>query len=184
MITILCAARSSVYRSFPGLDVYTRARDAWNAKPAGPVIAHPPCRCWSKARCMVNLTIADWITEMQLGLFCAQLVIRNGGILEQPAFSALWRAADLPTPINGQTAGRCFSIAVDQVNFGHLTTKPTWLLFAGIQPRDIQWPGFNLANPRRARQMDCTPGQRSSTPLPFAKFLLAAAATATRSRRS
>jgi hypothetical protein len=124
------------------------------------------------------LTLRDRITEMMLAFHCLRLVKTNGGILEQPAFSAFWSAANLPQPGSTTTAPTLWSIAVDQSNFGHRTTKPTWLLLAHIKPEDVVLRSWSLADRSTLHLADLTPGQRSATPLPFALFLLDTASTA------
>ena len=64
---------------------------------------------------------------MELGLFCARMVVRNGGVLEQPAGSKLWGAAKLPMP-NRLTENGLWTCYVEQGWFGYATRKPTWLL--------------------------------------------------------
>ena len=177
-LSVLCAARSSVYQAFPGLTIYTRAKDAWSARCPGPVIAHPPCRCWSRAFALSSLTVKDRIIEMQLGFHCLHVIQRTGGVLEQPAFSRLWSAASLPFPGDLDRAPGSWSIAVDQANFGHRVSKPTWLWFSHIEPTVLLWPSFALAPSTQLTQQDLTPGQRSATPVQFAAFLIAAASHA------
>lgn len=178
-ITVLCAARSSVYQSFPGVTIYTRTKDAWNANCPGPVVAHPPCRCWSRAWALSSLTIFDRVSEMLLGMECVRLTLKHGGVLEQPAHSRLWAAANLPVPGEHFPNLPVWSLAVDQAEFGHRTSKPTWLLFAGIHPGQVLFDEWRLAQMHTRRQARLTPGQRSATPLPFARFLLRSASFST-----
>lgn len=174
-VTVLCAARSTVYRAFPGLAIFSRSANAWNARPRGPVIAHPPCRCWSRLRGLTNLTVKERIEEMLLAFHCLRLVISCGGVLEQPAFSALWSAACLPRPGDLSAAPALWSITIDQSNFGHITTKPTWLLLAGIDPTALLFDSWQLADASPVKLAALTPGQRSATPIDFAAFLIGAA---------
>ena len=171
-LTILCAARSSIYSAFPGLDVFTRTRDAWSAQPSGPVIAHPPCRCWSRSWALTSLTVEGRIKEMMLAFKCLALVRRHGGILEQPAFSRFWNAANLPRPGLPTQPGQDWSLSVHQGNWGHRHAKPTWLFLSGIQPCQVAWSGFTLEAPSVNILADLTPGQRSATPKAFALWLI------------
>jgi hypothetical protein len=171
-LTILCAARSSIYQAFPDLDLYTKSRDAWSANPPGPVIAHPPCRCWARSWALSSLTVADRIKEMMLAFRCLSLVRRNGGILEQPAHSRLWKAANLPRPGLPQSPGQAWSLAVNQGNWNHRHSKPTWLLLCGIAPYQVAWSGFALEQPSVSVLAHLTPGQRSATPKAFALWLI------------
>lgn len=171
LLHILCAARSSVYHHFPALDIYDRARPAWQCHPRRPIIAHPPCRFWSRWNTRAAAPPATLISELLLGVWCAKLVTTYGGILEQPAFSRLWDAAKLPQPTPAKH-NAFWSCQVDQAQWGHPTAKPTWLYFARIHPCQVTWSGWTLANPRRLTLAHLTPGQRSATPLPFAQWLV------------
>lgn len=178
MITVLCAARSSVYRAIPGLDVFTRSRDAWTARPSGPVIAHPPCRCWCRAWPLSAMTVKTRIIEMLLGMECVRLVIHNGGILEQPAHSRLWKCASLPGPSEPFAHRHAWTIELDQAQFGHRASKPTWILFSGIRPSAVNLNGWQLQQEQVRSMATMTPGQRSSSPPLFARFLVQCAASA------
>jgi hypothetical protein len=172
LVTVLCAARTTVYRAFPGIAVYTHAADAWTARVSGPVVAHPPCRCWSRASVLTRLETSLRVQEMMLGVYCAEQVLRHGGILEQPAWSKLWQYMDLPFPGQKTSDPLCWSVAVDQANWGHRISKPTWLLFSRIERAKVAWPNWLLAGETNLVQRNLTPGQRSATPLKFAQFLI------------
>lgn len=135
-VAILCASQHSEYRKIPGVEIYDIKRDVFSFTGGMPVIAHPPCRAWSKfckhqAKPMPN--------EKDIGLFCAQKVWECGGILEQPAFSLLFAAANLPLPgsIISKTS---WSTCVWQAWWGYPTKKATWLYFRGIPPQTVHYP--------------------------------------------
>jgi hypothetical protein len=178
LVHVLCCARSSVYRAIPGADCYTRAKDTWSARPYRPCLAHPPCRAWSRsrARCTLGLTARLW--EMMLGIHCANLVKRFGGILEQPAHSRLFAAAGLPVPGTSANVPGLWSISLDQANYGHRSAKPTWLCLANIKPRQVTLVEFTLAASALPHLNSLTPGQRSATPRPFAELLVRTASLA------
>ncbi len=171
LLHILCASRSTIYTGQPGLDIYTKTKSAWLCQPRRPIIAHPPCRFWSRWNARASAATEDLIEELLLGMHCANLVKEFGGILEQPAHSRLWQAANLPLP-NTTGEDDAWSIEVDQSNFGHLCNKPTWLFFANCRRRKMTWSGWHLANPRRPTLAALTPGQRSATPTRFRDFLI------------
>lgn len=171
-VTVLCAARSSVYRAIPGVDTITRTRNAWHVNPQGPIVAHPPCRCWSRAKMLSSMTTLKRIEEMLLGMECVRLVIKNGGVLEHPAHSRLWACAHLPRPESSDHSSNVWSICIDQANYGYPCCKPTWLLFSRISAKDVLFCNWNLAPGTLKRQMDVTPGLRSRTPADFAAFLI------------
>ena len=49
-IAVLFARGDSIYKHLPGCDVYDIDRDAKNFEGVEPVVAHPPCRSWSRMR--------------------------------------------------------------------------------------------------------------------------------------
>jgi hypothetical protein len=140
------------------------------------VIAHPPCRCWCRAWPLSSMSVAARIQEMLLAFECLRQVRRHGGILEQPAHSRFWNAASLPMPSAPPTPGHEWSIAVDQLNWGHRASKPTWLLLCGITPEQVTFTGWGLHIPSAATVTSLTPSQRSATPKAFAAWLIENAA--------
>lgn len=153
-VAILCAAKKSVYHSMSDLDVYDEVRDSRTFPGGMPVVAHPPCRRWTRfgmAMMKARLTRYGIVTpesevneERELGLFCARSVVENGGILEQPAGSKLFEAADIPLPDSSQS-DKSFSIHVWQSWWGYPVKKGTWLYFSGIRKDNIHIP-FRLWN--------------------------------------
>lgn len=178
LVTVLCAARSSIYQGFPAVSIFTASKNALNARPLGPVVTHAPCRCWSRGWARVNLSVANRIKEMHLAYCCLRWCRRNGGVFEHPAYSQFWQAANLPRPGDLSHAPEEWCIQVDQANWGHRSTKPTWLLFCHIDPEALYLDGFTLSDQSNIPLSRLTPGQRSATPQRFAAFLLLAARTA------
>ena len=191
-VAVLCAARKTSYRDLPGLEIYDIDRDAWTFQGGMPVIAHPPCRRWTKfGRDMLKgfskrhpgheLPSKDSIeAEKQLGLLCARMVQENGGILEQPANSGLWESAGLPLPGSPQSPNS-FSLAVWQAWWGYPAKKGTWLYFRGISQFSIEIP-FRLhpfGNDKRYYDHKITGwlGQRSMTVPALARWLVDLART-------
>lgn len=83
-----------VYRTLEGVEVWDEARDARTFPGGMPVVAHPPCRTWGRLAQFSKGT-AD---EHALGFLAVAQVRANGGVLEYPAGSTLWRDAGLPIP--------------------------------------------------------------------------------------
>lgn len=179
-IHVLCTGRSTVYSQFPQADCYSRTRDAWLCQARRPIIAHPPCRFWSRWNLRASAPISVLINELLLGMHCVRLVQQYGGILEQPAHSRLWTAANLPWPNQPAQKDQPFSVCIDQAEYGHPCSKMTWLYLVGIKPSQLTWSGFQLANPRRRQLRDLTPGQRSATPPRLATYLVDLASSAVR----
>lgn len=94
-VAALCVAPRSAYHDMPGVEAYDMKRDALTFPGGMPIVAHPPCRAWSAYCAHQAKPVAG---EMELGLWCADMVRKWGGVLEQPAHSRLFDAACLPKP--------------------------------------------------------------------------------------
>lgn len=173
-VAILCAAKNSIYKEIRGLDVYDEDRGA-NMFPGGmPVIAHPPCRCWS-AYCSHQARPVDREAEMLLGKWCVGQVRLYGGILEQPAHSRLFAAAGLPCPKDSRHLVKDFSLEVSQFWFGDRREKSTWLFFSQIPRSELPQIPFRLkpeGGDRRIWQLMSSKNQRSATPRAMALWLV------------
>ena len=62
---------------------------------------------------------------------------KNGGILEHPKGSKLWKEAPLPMPGEPQDEYGGFTILIDQYHFGHVARKWTHLYIVGIDPNEV-----------------------------------------------
>ena len=159
-VAVLCAARKTSYRQIPGVEVYDEDRDAYTFPGGMPVIAHPPCRRWTRfgmamlkaryTRYGLVTPEEDIVSERKLGVWCANQVLECGGILEQPAGSKLFAAAGLPLPGSPQSSDS-FSLHVWQSWWGYPVKKGTWLYFRGIPMDAIDIP-FRLWNPAPGQQ--------------------------------
>ncbi len=167
-VTVLCAQPRSIYNEIPGVDVYDAARDAFTFPGGSPVVAHPPCRLFGRLRHYVTDTDTD--TEKFLGEFCADQVRRNGGVLEHPAGSVLWKLADLPQP--GQSQGEGFTLALPQWWFGHLSDKLTWFFFSGIDRANLPEIPMRLDSYDRRPVKNLSHRQREATPRALAEWLV------------
>jgi len=132
-VAVLCARRDSYYKQIVGCDVYDLARGAKTFRGGKPVIAHPPCRLFGRLSQRVAEQEEVITREILLGIWCARMVEKCGGVLEHPAYSALFRIADLPEPGSRGRGG--FTIEVPQCWWGHTSVKLTWLFFSGnVEP--------------------------------------------------
>jgi hypothetical protein len=98
VIAVLFARDDSRYKDFNVYDVYDINRDARTFCKKMPVIAHPPCRAWGMLSHMANPREG----EKQLAYLALAQVRLNGGILEHPAGSRLWKEAPLPLAGGGK----------------------------------------------------------------------------------
>lgn len=177
---------------------WDEARDARTYAGPWPVVAHPPCGPWGNLR---HLSKAPECIK-ELGLLAVEQVRKWGGVLEQPAGSKLWGAAGLPmTSVDHEYD---WSLEVEQVAWGHVARKKTWLYFYGV-PRSLVVPsirrggtpthwvsgGRNQLRKNGRAGGGCVPDgikvcsaqQRRRTPVAFAEWLLELASHATPSAR-
>ena len=173
-VAVLCVSRNSIYNQFDNVDVFDIDRDARTFDGLSPIIAHPPCRAWS-AFCRHQAKPGPG--EKRLGLWCCEQLKKNGGVLEQPAFSRLFHAGGLPP--RGVFKGDLFTIEVNQSWWGYPMIKKTWLCFSRIDPHEIQLPPQSPPPPgSRRTQQKMSKHQRAATCREFAEFLIKAASKA------
>lgn len=185
-VSVLFGRRDSVYKGFPGVDVWDVDRDARNFCGSGPVVAHPPCRSWGRLRKLANPLPG----ERELALFAVEQVRRCGGVLEHPNGSQLWSVAGLPSPGEVDKFGG-WTFVVSQRWFGHRADKLTWLYIVGCLSGDLPSVGFALGEASHicgssGRRRDgsrlhkgdagwrpeISKAEREGTPFPFACWLL------------
>lgn len=169
MITVLCAARNSIYKGMENVEVFDCDRDARTFSGGSPVVCHPPCRSWS-AFCAHQAKPLPG--EKDLGPMCVDRLRVNGGILEHPAHSRLWEHLGIPKPGESMRDG-LWSMSVKQAWWGDTRTKNTWLLFSKIEPTKVQTP-IRLHNSQgdRRRWQLMSKTQRSATVPAFAEWLV------------
>jgi hypothetical protein len=181
------------YPKMPGVECWDETRDARLYDGPHPVVAHPPCKNWSSLRHLATTNESD------CGLIAFAQVRKFGGVLEQPNGSRLFEAVAAPMPGRGRCADVGETIEVEQVAWGHVARKKTWLYFVGIDRYLVlagvktggtvtHWcSGFRSsthATPKRYKQNGCAvpPGikvcsaqQRRRTPPLFAEWLVSLA---------
>ena len=136
-----------------------------------PVVAHPPCRAWSR---FTRQQAKPAPGEAELGPLCVEYLRACGGILEHPAHSHLWEHCKLPYPAESRDGLWC--IEVHQAWWGHPLRKKTWLLLSQLPKEIVELP-FRLHCPGndRRRQQVMSKAQRSGTPPEFAEWAVALA---------
>lgn len=164
--------------------------DAWPAERnaslyAGPlpVVAHPPCGPWGKLR---QMALVGRQSDAACMPHAVAAVRRCGGVLEQPAGSKAFEQFGMPLPGEPPDAWGGYTIEVDQVEWGHVARKRTWLYLVGVPQSALEAPPFPGRQPthwcsgsRNAPRGPVPPGikvcsrqQRNRTPPMFAAYLI------------
>lgn len=125
-VAALYVDRRGPYFRMPEVDPWDITRDARRYAGTMPVVAHPPCGPWGRLAHFYSGSEHDCAPS------AVAAVRRWGGILEHPADSTLWRFCELPYPdqVGDQVGG--FTLVVDQVAWGHVARKRTWLYMVRI----------------------------------------------------
>jgi hypothetical protein len=170
------------YPRIPAVDAWDQARDAKLYEGPHPVVAHPPCGPWGVFawRCKKD--------DPSCGPRAVAQVRAYGGVLEHPRASRLFSHCALPRPGAPPDAWGGYTIEVNQVDWGHVARKPTWLYMVGVPPALLVYPEPRApthwcAGTHRPGQRGTTPPgikvcsaeQRRRTPQAFAAWLIALA---------
>ena len=180
-VAVLFARADSVYKTLPDCDVYDIDRDARKWPGGTPCIAHPPCRLWATLAHMATRARPD---EKELAFIAVQFIRANGGVLEHPIKSKLWKAAGLPG-IGERDEWGGFTLQISQWCWGHKADKPTRLYVCGCKRSDVppmpfrQGPATHVVNTGHgvrkgspAFRPHCTKREREATPPPLAQWLV------------
>ena len=92
MIPVLFTMQKSNYLQFKECDCYDEKRNALTYNGLTAIIAHPPCRLWSRLRHFSKAPLK----EKYLGIWAINKVRGIGGIVEHPAGSSLFRFMNIP----------------------------------------------------------------------------------------
>ena len=141
-VVVLFVRSDSIYKTLPGVECYDAERDARTWPGGCPVVAHPPCRAWSALAHLAKPAPG----EMDLARFAVRMVRENGGVLEHPASSRLWRDQALPEPGAGKDAAGGWTMTAPQWWWGHRADKPTRFYICGCDPRDVPAVPFCLGD--------------------------------------
>ena len=161
MISVLCSMKKSIYLEL-GLDCYDIDRDARTFIGSNPVIAHPPCRGWTRFGKAMKCKPRPG--EKDLAFFCLEKVINNGGVFEHPYESAFAIAAE---NVPGTK-----TIVVKQEWWGYFATKKTRLIMPDhyIVP-ELPFSLISKAS-SRVRYREWANKNRHDTCKPFAEWLI------------
>lgn len=160
MISALYVNKNSVYKAL-GLDCWDIERDATRYKGPNPVIAHPPCRLWSKHMRHFSKAPEE---EKQLAWHAFDSLMQFGGILEHP-YGSLFLDRYWP--------GEVKIVQINQCWFGYPITKRTWLMMPSWYEYEMPFrlesdfpPGY------QKRWFEKNKWKRSETTLELAKWLI------------
>jgi hypothetical protein len=173
-VSVLFVQKDSIYKSLVA-DCYDEERNALTFSASNPVIAHPPCRLFSKLRAFSTAPQS----EKELAYFAVKTVQKNGGVLEHPKSSTLWKECNLPLPGSYDKFGG-FTICINQSWFGARMQKATLLYIVGIShfmlpryPISFDLPTHTQSSSKKkSKKKEVTKRERSATPLAFAEWLI------------
>lgn len=177
-ITALFVRGDSIYKSLL-TDCYDIDRDARNFSSDNVVITHPPCRGWGRMRHFATNVRPG---ELQLAIDAVAIVRRNGGVLEHPIGSSLWRFLNLPLSGFDEYGG--FTRSIDQYWFGHKCRKTTLIYICGCAPFQVPRVSLCFGEPvfiacfskrNRNKKKRVSVADRERTPVDFANWLISLA---------
>lgn len=175
------------YPRLSGVDVWGWAdlrqtsfldRDATAYDGPHPVVAHPPCGAWG----LFAWNYKAGPAAKACGPLAVEQVRQWGGVLEHPAGSQLWKHCGLPKPGAPPDDHDGWTLAVEQVDWGHPCHKPTWLYIVGTDtvpplPKNLNGPTHCMVRLRRnSHDRPKIPDKlRHITPPTFAWWLVSVA---------
>jgi len=146
LVAVLFAHNESHYKGVPGVDVWDAERNALQWPGGTPIIAHPPCRLWSRLR---YFSTAPRI-EKAYAVWAIEQARRWGGVVEHPAYSRLWEALSLPRPgTRARDKWGGWTMSVPQQWWGHVARKATWLYVVGCAPSNIPPVPYCMGEPEK-----------------------------------
>lgn len=174
LIPVLFTQVDSNYNLFDCFDTYDKNRNAFTYYNRLPLIAHPPCRKFSRLRTFSTAPVK----EKQCAFFALSQVRQFGGILEHPRSSTLWQAGNFDLSGHIDNYGG-FLRSVNLSWFGFPAEKKTMLYFVGISPDELPHfplsftaPLYSIGNSKHNRLQELPKKYRSSTPLPMIEYFI------------
>jgi len=172
-IPVLFTKKDSNYNLFPFFDCYDVNRNALSFEGTTPLIAHPPCRLFSRLR---GFSTAP-AQEKELAYFAMEKVRSNGGILEHPRSSTLWKECEVGTPLKPDKFGG-YLISVNLHWFGYKAIKKTGLYIVGIDyselpslPLSFNAITHTISTSKKATKKELSKRERSTTPVALCLWL-------------
>lgn len=171
------------YPKLADVDCWDASRDARLYAGPWPVVAHPACGPWG---CLSH-QYSGREGGPELAVSAYEAVTTYGGVLEHPAHSKLWAVLGMPNPGDPPDAHGGYTIAVNQVEWGHCAKKPTWLYLVRVPREALEPPPYpgrqythwiggssqsGSQNKRLTGIKACSAEQRRRTPPEFAAYLV------------
>lgn len=176
-IAALFVKKNSVYKTLQDVDCYDIERDALKFPGGIPVVAHPPCRLWGRLYKFARVEDEEY--ERNLARFAVRMVRENGGVLEHPAHSKLWKDQGLPLPGKTSVLSEDYSMSIDQSWFGYPARKSTWLYIHGLSYKDLPLIPMRLdaitktvSSTKDNELPEMSKSMRDVTVLPLAEWLV------------
>lgn len=164
--TILFTKKNSIYKEL-NTDTWDITRDATKYTGTEPVIAHPPCRAWGNYRHMAKPTPG----EKYLAIWAIRKIRQNGGVLEHPKGSTLWKRLKLPKGKDQPDHWGGWTLNIDQKWFGHRAKKNTNLYIVGTTKKNI--PGIPITLEKHITTIEnMGKPEREKTPKALAIWLI------------
>lgn len=131
-IPVLFVSNPTYYSDYDCFDLFDITRDAFSCRSRSPLIAHPPCRLFSRLRSFSTAPIR----ERLCAYYSISKVRQFGGIVEHPRSSLLWHTSNCNLDGSVDSYGG-FLRSVNLSWFGFPAEKKTMLYFVGISPADL-----------------------------------------------
>lgn len=175
MTTVLFTERESNYLALD-CDCYDQKRNALTFTGSNAFIAHPPCRSWGRLRQFSRSSAGEHL----LAVWAVLKIWRNGGVLEHPAGSSLWKKLNLPLPGSKFDLHGGFTLSIDQHWFGHKCKKNTWLYVVGLNTNQLPAYPLNFdvithvvgSSNNITGAKELPKNERSSTPVDLCNYLI------------
>ena len=171
---VLFTEKNSNYLNYDEFDCFDETRNALSCSSRLPLIAHPPCRLFSRLRAFSTAHPR----EKLLAFFALAKVRQFGGILEHPRSSLLWKTGnfDLSGQVD-QYGG--FLRSVNLSWFGYPCEKKTMLYFIGISPSQLPAfplnqspPSFIISTSSRSSLQEIPKHLRAKTPVQMIEYFI------------
>jgi len=184
-VPILFVTAKSIYKSLSTC-CFDINMDARTFQESHSVVAHPPCRAWGRLKHFAK----PRVDEKELAVFSINLIRRNGGVLEHPAGSSLFKHMGIKLDGSTDQYGG-YVLSIDQFWFGHRAQKRTYLYICGCEPGSIPSYVLNFnavthtisTSSKRTGKKECNRSEREATPLKLAEWLIKIALICERNKK-